>query len=162
MGKRRQHTARLPGQQLGRPSEPLWQLAPVCNADGEAVADFMMLIPRLQQRGPVFAETVRQRVHAVCRSLQGQVLFVDLNLRTGALWISVEARPGLCARVARAIRAQVPEALSVGGQLELHAGELSAHARRQWRVQRWLAVLSRIPRRAWRRPSLSPPDNAPR
>lgn len=113
-----------------------------------------MLIPRLAQRGPGFAEYAAQRLCAVCAGFDDQVLFADLNYKTGAVWISVRARPGVCAEVARAVRAELPQALTVGGQLDPLGGLVLLQSQPRWR--RWV---SRIPRLGARLLALSPPDN---
>jgi len=134
---------------------PLWQLAPSRGPQGRPVADFMMLIPRLRHRGPAFAEHAAQVLQGICRRFDEQVYFADLNLRTGAIWISVAARPGLCRQVAGAIRAELPQALTVGGQLGAIQGELMmVDVYRQA-----FAGISRIRQRVVRRLLPSPPDS---
>jgi len=136
-------------------AEPLWQLAPARSAQGRPVADFMMLIPRLRHRGPAFAEHAAQVLQAICRRFDDQVYFADLNLRTGAIWVSVAARPGLCREVAGAIRAELPQALTVGGQLGAVQGGLIAVDV----YHRAFARISRIRQRVLRRLLPSPPDS---
>lgn len=137
------------------PAAPLWRLVPVSDADGAPAADFMMVIPRLSRRGAAFAAYATSRLRAVCEAFGEQVLFADINHATGAIWISVPARPGLCADVASAIRRELPEALSVGGQLVAMRG--LAPGGRGWR-----AWISRIPRLGVRLRALCPPDSDPR
>jgi hypothetical protein len=45
------------------------------------------------------------------------VVFADINYAINVLWVSVAAEPLLAGRVAQSIRARVPEALLIGGQL---------------------------------------------
>jgi hypothetical protein len=118
----------------------LWRLAPAYDPEGGASADFMMLIPRLSQRGPAFVEHATGCLREVCDGFGERVLFADLNFRTGAVWISVRAQPGLCAEVARAVRQKLPQALTIGGQLGA-MNAVPALAAPRWRV--WI---SRIPR----------------
>lgn len=137
----------MPRKGAYQAARPLWQVAPSRDAEGEAVADFMLLVPRLRERGPAFAEQAAQAVRRVCEQFAGRVHFADLNLRTGAIWISVDATPGLCREVASAIRLRLPEAVTVGGQMGPLRGELTAVSACGQRVN-WL---SRIRQRVARR-----------
>jgi len=119
-------------------AEPLRHLAPVRDAKGASVADFMLLIPRLRERGPAFAEHAVQILARVCQQYGEQVCFADINLKTGAIWVSVQSRPGLCSEVARAIRLELPQALTVGGQLGAVQGGLVVFAGMRRRVL-WLS-----------------------
>lgn len=130
----------LPDTRRYGPAGPLWQLAPAYDPEGVASADFMMLIPRLAQRGPGFVEQAARCLREVCEEFGERVLFADLNFHTGAVWISVRAQPGLCADVARAVRRELPQALTVGGQL----GAMSAVP--VLTAPRWRVWFSRIPR----------------
>lgn len=123
--ERQQAQNGVPSSQAYRAAEPLWRIAPARDDSGESLADFMLLVPRMRARGPAFATHASQVLRRVCATFDGQVRFADLNLHTGAIWVSVEATPGLCARVARAIRAELPQALTVGGQLGALRSELS-------------------------------------
>lgn len=144
----------LPRADRLQAASPLWQIAPVRDAEGALLADFLLLIPRLEKRGAAFAEHAAQRIRAVCEGFGEQVVFAELNAATGSVWVSVQAQPGLCAQVARAIRAELPEVRLVGGQIE-SAGELVVQAR-------WWQRLSRIRLRAWRRLLPCPPDSVAR
>lgn len=141
------------------PAEPLWRLAPVRDAEGQPVADFMMVIPGLKRRGAAYRESVGLRIAEVCEGFADQVVFADLNTSTGALWLSVEAQPGLCARVGAAIHQAVPEALMVGGQLGAVSAQLTVAEVWRERLTRLMPGISRIHRRVLHRLSLSPPDS---
>ena len=98
-------------------AEPLWRLAPTRDGAGRGLADFMLLIPRLGDQPLAVREFVGGRIRAVCADFGDRVAFADLNLSLNVLWVSVAAEPGLAGRVAQAIRAEVPDARLVGGQL---------------------------------------------
>lgn len=99
------------------PAQPLWRLAPTHAADGRSVADFMMLIPGLGTRPAAARSALTERVREVCEAYGSQVVFADINYSLNVLWVSVDAEPGLAARVANSIRGRVPDARLVGGQL---------------------------------------------
>lgn len=149
-------TSRFPSRQTLQPADPLWQLAPVRDAEGAALADFMLLIPRLRDRGPAFAEYAVQSLRRACVTFGGQVYFADMNMRTGAIWVSVEARPGLCAEVAREILRELPEAVMIGGQLAMLGSGIAPRREARRSVRHLLVSISRIPRRVARRLLLSP------
>lgn len=101
-----------------RAAEPLWQRVPKTDRQGRLLSDFMMLIPGLKRRTDC---EIRVRLHAiymVLRRYGDAVVFVELNMRLNTLWVSVEARPGLCLDIPLAIQAVVPEALLVGQRAE--------------------------------------------
>ncbi|MCB1775624.1 MAG: hypothetical protein KDI88_18580, partial [Gammaproteobacteria bacterium] len=107
---------------------------------------FMMLIPGLADRSRAERDFVAEAVLAVCASFGGQVAFADINYRINVLWVSVEPRPGLAGRVARAIRERVPDALLVGGQL----GAVTGMTAGRGPGRGWWGHLRRLSRRAVR------------
>jgi hypothetical protein len=124
-----------------RPAEPLWRLAPTRHSDGRNLADFMMLIPGLADAGGAGRRHVSDSVRGVCESFGGAVAFAEINYRLNILWVSVEAEPGLTGQVASAIRARVPDALLVGGQL----GAMPMLPARRWTWRSWLDRLRALP-----------------
>jgi hypothetical protein len=92
------------------PGEPLWKRAPARDVDGRAFPDFMMIIRGLGRRPPARVEATVNELNAVLAGFADVVVFADLNLRLGVLWITV--RPGLrvTVEIAAAIHARVPEA----------------------------------------------------
>ena len=96
------------------PGAPLWSRLPSRDADGRRLADFMMLIPGLKRRTEL---EIRERMLAIQRVLEGYgdlIAFAEVNLRINTLWVSVQARPGLCLEIPLAIQGAVPEALLIG------------------------------------------------
>jgi hypothetical protein len=150
--------SRAPSVSAYQAAVPLWQLAPIEDAHGKPVADFMLLIPRMSLRGPAFAERARREVQQACARFGERIYFADLNLSTGALWVSVEASPGFCGEVARAIRRELPEVLMVGGQLGVETGGMWVFARLRGKT----AWFSRIRRRVVRRLLPSRPGSGSR
>jgi len=100
------------------PGAPLWSRLPSRDEDGRRLADFMMLIPGLKRRTEL---EIRHRTLAIQQVLQGYgdaVAFAEVNLRLNTLWVSVQARPGLCLEIPLAIQGVVPEALLIGQRAE--------------------------------------------
>lgn len=128
MGDDHAATGALACQPALAPAPPLWHLVPTRGGDGRCLADFMMLIPGLRARSPLYRDRVAQAVREVCESFGERVVFADINIAINVLWVSVVAEPGLAGRVAASIRERVPEALLIGGQLgavsALQAGPL--------------------------------------
>lgn len=100
------------------PGGPLYRRAPTRASAGRPVSDLMLLLPGV--RGAL--EPVLNRVSAELQAVLGcfgdQVLFAELNLKLGLLWVTVPGEPGLCHEVAQAIRAQLPETRVIGSWLE--------------------------------------------
>jgi hypothetical protein len=100
------------------PTEPLWRRLPTRDERGRRLADFMMLIPGLKRRSEVEIRQRLQAIHDVLEEYREVIAFVELNLRLNTLWVSVQARPGLCLEIPAAIKCAVPEALLVGQKVE--------------------------------------------
>ncbi|MCB1802369.1 MAG: hypothetical protein KDI82_11830 [Gammaproteobacteria bacterium] len=126
------------------PATALWRLAPTRAGDGRSVADFMMLIPGLGACPQTVRDQVADRIRAVCAGYGEQVVFADVNYAINVLWVSVIAEPGLTGRVAQSIRAEVPQALLVGGQLGAVNGALSARDGRTALWQRFRRLSRRL------------------
>lgn len=101
-----------------QPIEPLWRRLPSRDERGQRLADFMMLIPGLKRRSEVEIRQRLQAIHDVLEGYRDVVAFVEMNLRINTLWVSVQARPGLCLEIPAAIKCVVPEALLVGQRAE--------------------------------------------
>jgi len=97
-----------------QPIEPLWRRLPSRDDSGRRLADFMMLIPGLKRRSEVEIRQRLQAIHGVLENYREVIAFVEMNLRINTLWVSVQARPGLCLEIPAAIKCVVPEALLVG------------------------------------------------
>ena len=91
---------------------PLWQIVPTRGADGRALADFMMLIPKLNKCSqPVIDITLLNLQQALqpCPD----VVFVNFNMKLNLLWVSVNCRNGLILELVTAIQKRVPGAMLV-------------------------------------------------
>jgi hypothetical protein len=121
------------------PAEPLWRLAPTHDENGQSLADFMMLIPRLGDCPAGVRDCIGSRIRDVCATFGDRVAFADVNYSLNVLWVSVAAEPGLAGQVAQAIRAQVPQARLIGGQLgAVPSGLVASPGRRLWQRLRRL------------------------
>lgn len=97
-----------------QPIEPLWRRLPSRDERGRRLADFMMLIPGLKRRSEAEIRQRLQAIHEVLEDYREVIAFVEMNLRINTLWVSLQARPGLCLEIPAAIKCAVPEALLVG------------------------------------------------
>ena len=94
------------------PGTPLWQIVPTRGADGRSLADFMMLIPRLNK-------CPREIIDITLRNLQQalepcpDVVFVNFNLKINVLWVSVNSKPGVILEMVTSIQRLVPQAMLV-------------------------------------------------
>jgi hypothetical protein len=87
---------------------PLWQRVPKRDTAGRPYTDFMMFLPRLNQRSAHEQESVALLVRGVLSRYEEHVVFADLNLKINVLWVSLENRPGLMAELVAALRCKVP------------------------------------------------------
>lgn len=95
------------------PGGDLWRHAPTRDAAGRPVCDLLMLLPGLR-RGGNTQTLLCQQLQLVLQGFGDRVLFADLNVRLGVLWVSVKGEAGLSAEVIEAIRARISGARVVG------------------------------------------------
>lgn len=100
------------------PCGPLHQRAPGRDRQGRPASDLMLLLPGVKKGLPTVVERVTSELMATLAGFGEQVLFAELNLKLGLVWVSVEGRPGLCDAVAQTVRARLPETRVVGSWLE--------------------------------------------
>ncbi len=118
------------------PAPPLWQRVPTRGPAGEALNDFMMLIPGLRDWPEARRQETVAALEQVLEEQSGRLVLADLNLKLNLLWISLRPDPAGCLELAAAIRARVPEAVLVASRAELMVGI-------QRRRRRGLAALLR-------------------
>jgi hypothetical protein len=91
-------------------AEPLWQRVPTRTEYGELTADFMMLIKRLKQCHQQKQREIFTRLHEILDGYATVVLFAEVNVQLGMLWVSHRPRPGLGLEIAALIHHCIPEA----------------------------------------------------
>lgn len=91
------------------PGTPLWQIVPTRGADGRSLADFMMLIPKLNKRPRHIIDITLINLQKALEPCP-DVVFVNFNLKTNVLWVSVTCRHGLILELVDAIQRRVPDA----------------------------------------------------
>lgn len=91
------------------PGTPLWQIVPTRGADGRSLADFMMLIPKLNK---LPQHVINITLHNLQQALEPypDVVFVNFNQKINVLWVSLNCRDGLILELVTAIQNRVPEA----------------------------------------------------
>ena len=94
------------------PGTPLWQVVPTRGADGKSLADFMMLIPRLNKCPQPVIEITLLNLQQVLQPC-ADVVFVNFNLKLNLLWVSVNCKNGLIVELVSAIQKRVPGAMLV-------------------------------------------------
>lgn len=95
-------------------AEPLWQRVPTRTESGELVADFMMLIKRLKHLHQNKQREIFTRLHEILTGYAGVILFAEVNVQMGTLWVSHRPRPGLGLEIAALIHHCIPEAKLIG------------------------------------------------
>jgi hypothetical protein len=89
---------------------PLWQRVPTRTEHGELVADFMMLIKRLKQFHQQKQNEIFVQLHEILSEYAPVILFAEVNVQLGTLWVSHRPRPGLGLEIAAVIHHCIPEA----------------------------------------------------
>lgn len=116
-----------------KPARPLWQEVPTRSVHGEALADFMMLIPGLRKCSPAELTTKLNRLQAVLDNFADVIEFVDLNLKLNLLWISIRPRSGISIEIPWHIRQVIPEAKLIANQVEADIGAKRKAFRSFWK-----------------------------
>ena len=91
-------------------AEPLWQRVPTRTEHGELTADFMMLIKRLKQFHQHRQQQIFSQLHQILHGYESVILFAEVNVKLGILWVSHRPRPGLGLEIAALIHHCIPEA----------------------------------------------------
>jgi len=89
---------------------PLWQRVPTRTEYGELAADFMMLIKRLKQFHLSRQQQILAQLHDILDAYATMILFAEVNVHLGTLWVSHRPRPGLGLEIAAVIHDYIPEA----------------------------------------------------
>jgi len=95
-------------------AEPLWQRVPTRTDSGELTADFMMLIKRLKHLHQHRQHEIFTHLHQILTGYASVVLFAEINMHLGTLWVSHRPRPGLGLEIAAVIYHAIPEARLIG------------------------------------------------
>ena len=91
------------------PGTPLWQVVPTRGADGRPLADFMMLIPKLNKLPQHIIDITLCNLQKVLEPCP-DVVFVNFNMKLNVLWVSVNCRHGLILELVDLIQRRVPQA----------------------------------------------------
>lgn len=91
-------------------SEPLWQRVPTKDDHGKPLADFMMLIAKLNKQPPHHISKIIQKLQIALTQHGDSIFFADLNIKINVLWISYQAEKGTCIEIVTTIIKAIPEA----------------------------------------------------
>ena len=91
-------------------AEPLWKRAPTRDLSGKPYADFMMLIPGLRSFEATRMQEIINKLEAVLKRYEEQIILADLNLKINVLWVTLQPHIGLSTEIASLIHHVVPEA----------------------------------------------------
>lgn len=94
------------------PGTPLWQIVPTRGADGRPLADFMMLVPKLNKRPQHIIDITLINLQKALEPCP-DIVFVNFNMKLNLLWVSVNCRNGLILELVSVIQKRVPEAMLV-------------------------------------------------
>ena len=91
------------------PGTPLWQVVPTRGADGRSLADFMILIPRLNKCPQHIIDITLLNLQKALEPCP-DIVFVNFNLKINVLWVSLNCRHGLILELVDLIQRRVPQA----------------------------------------------------
>ena len=91
-------------------AEPLWKRAPTRDAEGKPYSDFMMIIPGLRNFEVSRLRNIINKMEAVLKLFEKDIIVADLNLKINVLWVTIQPHIGLSTEMAALIHNAVPEA----------------------------------------------------
>ena len=92
---------------------PLWSRAPARDPQGKAYVDCLLLIPGLKHQGDAGIEACMVKIRRALSNLEQVVVYVDLNIKLGLLWVSAEPIAGITLDITRAIQREIPAARAI-------------------------------------------------
>ena len=91
-------------------AEPLWKRVPTRDDTGKPYNDFMMLIPGLKNFEPFHLRETINKMEAVLKLYEKDIVLADLNLKINILWVTLQPHIGLSSEIAAFIHHAVPQA----------------------------------------------------
>ena len=91
-------------------SEPLWKRVPTRDPSGKPYNDFMMIIPNLKKFERSRLNSIVNKINAVLKLHEQNIVLADLNLKINVLWVTIQPQIGLTTEIAAHIHHLVPEA----------------------------------------------------
>ena len=91
-------------------SEPLWKRVPTRDLKGKPYTDFMMFIPGLKHFESSRLQEIVDKVEAVLKHYEKDIILADLNLKINVLWVTLQPHIGLSTEIAALIHHVIPEA----------------------------------------------------
>jgi len=91
-------------------SEPLWKRVPTRDHRGKPYTDFMMLIPGLKNFEPFHLRATVNKMEAVLKLYEKDIILADLNLKINILWVTLQPHICLSSEISALIHHIVPQA----------------------------------------------------
>ncbi len=92
------------------PDEPLRNRAPTVDENGNAVTDFMVILPGLRKKPRVQINQALRDVQMILSRYSDVVVFAEMNVGLNLLWVSIKPVAGMRFEIAEALRCHIPEA----------------------------------------------------
>ena len=68
------------------PAEPMWERVPTTDENGKPLADFILLIPKLNKQDTPYIQNTINTINKVLSSYRSTAVFADLNMKINTLW----------------------------------------------------------------------------
>lgn len=88
---------------------------PTHDDEGKSLADFMILMPKLNKLSAAQLKPKMASMQAVLVNYR-EVVFVDLNMKLNILWVSIKPTMGLIEKITCEIQELIPEAKLISGE----------------------------------------------
>jgi len=91
------------------PAEPLYRRVPTQGRDGQRLNDLLMIIPGLKAKPMRRQQEILQKIEQLLATYSEVIVFAELNIKLGTLWLSIPPQWGLGSELAAWIHHQIPE-----------------------------------------------------
>ena len=91
------------------PAEPLYSRVPSRGQDGQRLNDLLMIIPGLKAKPMLRQQEILHIIEQLLALYSEVIVFAELNIKLGTLWLSIPPQWGLGAELAAWIHHHIPE-----------------------------------------------------
>lgn len=91
------------------PAEPLYRRVPTQGKDGRSLNDLLMIIPGLKTKSVSEQQSILKKIEQALLHYGELIVFAEVNVKLGTLWLSIQPQLGLGAELAAWIHHHVPE-----------------------------------------------------
>ncbi len=114
-----------------RSAQPLWKRVPTKDASGQLLSDCMFIIDGLKRQSIIEQQSIASTLQETLADLGPSIVFAELNLKLGLLWVSFPSQKGLFIHIVDVVQSRLPQAKVISNKAEVQIAE-GRQPRRWW------------------------------